>query len=68
MSLLRNLEELLFCSCANPKLQNAKREIYRQIKAFDIIVDANGFFEVNRSFVSAVYMLQQHEIYEAHTI
>lgn len=54
ISLSRNLEKFLFCVCDVNKLHNAKHEILVQLNKFDIMIDARGFFEVNRRFVAGV--------------
>lgn len=40
--------------CDNNRLHNAKEEILTQITKLNIVINAKGFFEVDRQFMAAV--------------
>lgn len=35
-------------------LHNAKEELLMQVSNFDIVIDARGFFNINRQFIASV--------------
>lgn len=48
------LEIFLFNAAENEVLLNAKKELLWQIDKFPIVIEANGFFRIDRRHIAAV--------------
>lgn len=52
--LLHNLEKMLFNVSDDVILHHAKRELFLQIIRYDIGINIQGFFSINKQFMLAV--------------
>lgn len=51
------MEKFLFYASDDDELHNSKQEFLTQLSQFDIVVDAMGFFDIDRRFIAAVSSL-----------
>lgn len=52
--LIHNLEKCTFYATGNKELYHIKNDLFEQINRFNIVIDANGYFQINYKYLASV--------------